>query len=520
MNSCSLVATQHALATPGLFWSVVSTTCRSLSQTGCMLQSTWRHKAILVTLHSRKLTWIWKSHINVDDFPNGNKPWISCSFLNLPRLYLLINSSFLLHRQVTRGRYPWMSQTPVVPARGGAEVALDLIKGPFSSIELARAVRRACLLRANLLRCCWLRTWPACDHFGAQHHETCTAHLIPDLMSDHLISSDRFWHHISLHKVLPSNTSYYKACTNYFPVLLRTTKLAQRTSQYYFVLQSLQSTSQYYFVLQSLHKVLPSTSQYYFVLQSLHKLLPSTTWYYKACTKHFSVLLRTTKLAQSTSQYYSVLQSLHKILSSTTSYYKACTKYFPVLLRTTKLAQSTSQYYFVLQSLHNVLPSTTSYYKACTKYVPVLLRTTKLAHSTSQYYFVLQRSHKVLPSTTSYYKTCTKYLPILLCTQTISRYYRLAENTSQYYLVLQSLHKVLPATHTHTHHLPTHHLLTHHFLTHNLFTHLLRTAPPSTPKLKLHYRIPTQLPKKVLKHYRSLNAATPLRFTMPSCKRQ
>ena len=40
---------------------------------------------------------------------------------------------------------------------------------------------------------------------------------------------------------------YYKACTNYFPVLLCTAKLAQ-------------STSQYYCVLQSLHKLLPSTT--------------------------------------------------------------------------------------------------------------------------------------------------------------------------------------------------------------------------------------------------------------------
>ena len=86
----------------------------------------------------------------------------------------------------------------------------------------------------------------------------------------------------SLHKTLPSTTSYYKACTLHFPVLLCTTELAQ------------------------------STSQYYFVLQSLHKLLPSTTLYYKACTKNFPVLLCTTKLAPSTSQYYSVLQSLHK----------------------------------------------------------------------------------------------------------------------------------------------------------------------------------------------------------------
>ena len=89
-------------------------------------------------------------------------------------------------------------------------------------------------------------------------------------------------------------------------------------------------------------KLAQSTSQYYFVLQSLQKVLPSTTSYYKPCTKYFPVLLRITKLAQSTSQYYFVLQSLHKALPSTTSYYKACTKYFPVLLRTTKLAQSTS----------------------------------------------------------------------------------------------------------------------------------------------------------------------------------
>ena len=104
-------------------------------------------------------------------------------------------------------------------------------------------------------------------------------------------------------------------------------------------------------------KFAQSTSQYYFVLPSLHKTLPSTTLYGKACTKYFPVLLRTTKLAQNTSQYYFVLQSLHKVLPSTTSYYKACSKYFPVLLCTTKLEQSTSQHYFVLQSLH----------KACTK---------------------------------------------------------------------------------------------------------------------------------------------------------
>ena len=119
----------------------------------------------------------------------------------------------------------------------------------------------------------------------------------------------------SLHKALPTTTLYYKDCTQYFSVLLCTTKLAQ------------------------------STSQYYFVPLSLHKVLP--------------ILHCTTKLAQSTSQYHFVLQSLHKACPSTTLYYQACTKHFPVLLCATKLAQSTSQYYFVLQSLHKALPSAT-----------------------------------------------------------------------------------------------------------------------------------------------------------------
>ena len=43
----------------------------------------------------------------------------------------------------------------------------------------------------------------------------------------------------SLQKVLPSTTLYYEACAKHFPVLLCTTKLAQSTSKYYFVIQSL-----------------------------------------------------------------------------------------------------------------------------------------------------------------------------------------------------------------------------------------------------------------------------------------
>ena len=204
-----------------------------------------------------------------------------------------------------------------------------------------------------------------------------------------------------LHKVLPSTTSYYKACTKI--------------------------TSQYYFLLQILRKVLSSTtsyskaftkytSQYYFVLQSLHKILPSTPSYYKACTKYFPVLLRATKLAQSTSQYYFFLQSLHKLfLPGTTSHYKACTKYFPVLLRTIKLAQK-------------VLPSTSSCYKACAEYFPVLLRTTKLAQSTSPHDFVPQSLHEALPRSTSYCKACTKYFSVISLRTTRKHGFRSVSN--------------------------------------------------------------------------------------------
>ena len=160
--------------------------------------------------------------------------------------------------------------------------------------------------------------------------------------------------------MLSSRDSTRLTHTN-FPVLLRTTKLAQ------------------------------STSQYNFLLQNLHTVPPSITLYDKACTKYFPVLLRTTKLAQSTSQYNFLLQNLHTVPPSITLYDKACTKYFPVLLRTTKLAQSTSQYNFLLQYLHKVPPSISLYDKACTKYFPVLLRTRKLAQSTSQHYYVLMR---------------------------------------------------------------------------------------------------------------------------------
>ena len=115
----------------------------------------------------------------------------------------------------------------------------------------------------------------------------------------------------SSHKALPSTTLYYKACTKHVPVLLWTIKLAQSTCQYDFVLQSLHkarsSTTLYYKTCKKHHpvrlcattlactkhfpvlpcttKLAQSTSQYDFVLQSLHKARSSTTLYLKTCTQ-------------------------------------------------------------------------------------------------------------------------------------------------------------------------------------------------------------------------------------------
>ena len=150
---------------------------------------------------------------------------------------------------------------------------------------------------------------------------------------------------------------YYTACTEHFPVLLCTTKFAQNTS-HYFLLQSLHKalpTSTLYYTACTEHFAVPlyykactkyfpvlcttqlaqSTSLYYLVLQSLHKA-------------------QSTKLAQSTSQYYFVPQSLHRALPSSTLYYKACTKHVPVLC-TANLAQSRSTKQPLCQSKKNTI---------------------------------------------------------------------------------------------------------------------------------------------------------------------
>ena len=183
-------------------------------------------------------------------------------------------------------------------------------------------------------------------------------HLIVSLLTCHLANSSS--------QLFSSRPSTEKSSSQLISALLQARKLLQI---YFFSQQKrcawdtdtfIPKTLTKYFALQSLHKVRPSTTLYYKactknvpVLLGLHKVRPSTILYYKACTKCVPVKLCTTKLARSTSQYFA-LQNLRKAPPSTSLYYQACTKYVPVLLCTTKLAQSTCQYYF-----DKALPSTT-----------------------------------------------------------------------------------------------------------------------------------------------------------------
>ena len=353
----------------------------------------------------------------------------------------------------------WMDKLPVVPARGGAEVALGL-HAPCASQA------RACALCANLLHCCCPRTCPARDPGATQRqantfftHGTAlftprTSHFTLALHIPHFISSQIMWALLtSSHLILSLLTchlskffsiafissqhwSTFLISSKFFSTHLscsarqkaltvREKSLAQKQNSGRRKLLHTEAWD-----TDHLHR---KTSTAYFVRQRLYK--------------HFPVLLCTTKLAQNISQHYFVLQSLHRI--------------FPALLCTTKLAQSTSQYYFVLQSLHKarctkyrIFPSTSLYYKACTEYFPVLLCTTKFAQSTSQYFFLLQSLHKARPATTLYYKACTKHFPVLLymyytaCTEhfpVLLCTTKFAQNTSHYFL-LQSLHKALPTS--------------------------------------------------------------------------
>ena len=211
---------------------------------------------------------------------------------------------------------------PVVPARGGAEVALRLY---YIFLIYRTCMRRA---PARPVRACFFFetvvllsknttcTRPRCNATPSEHflHTShCTLHTLHSTLqtSSHLISSELFSSHF-----MSSHMSAKFVLTLYFDFIGAQLNLSHLTKA------SLDS-SRLFCTSESLrHRCI-------YTEESLQNTL-----YYKACTKHVPVLLCTTNLAQSRSHYYFVLQILHKAFLSTTLHYKACTKYVPVLLCT------------------------------------------------------------------------------------------------------------------------------------------------------------------------------------------
>ena len=144
-----------------------------------------------------------------------------------------------------------------------------MITRPFSSIELARAVRRACLLCANLLRCCCPRTRPACDHVATQHQANifftlhtalftpCTSRFTLALHIRNVKSSDFFSPHVTSSDLfssdpIPSHMSSKQVLLSYFHVIRALRKVHLNSSQ-------LLCTPEISY-RQSLRKALPSTT--------------------------------------------------------------------------------------------------------------------------------------------------------------------------------------------------------------------------------------------------------------------
>ena len=109
---------------------------------------------------------------------------------------------------------------------------MDLVRTVANSCERLRTVANSCeRLRTVADGCGRLRTAADADATSSEH--TLNPQT-PRVKREPLLR---------IREKVPTTTLYYKACTDYFPVLLCTTKLAQTTSHYYFVLQSLQNTS-------------------------------------------------------------------------------------------------------------------------------------------------------------------------------------------------------------------------------------------------------------------------------------
>ena len=216
--------------------------------------------------------------------------------------------------------------------------------------------------------------------------------------------------------------------TNYFPVLLCTTKLAQTTSQYYIALQIRYSTTVCYksctntfpvlqhtthlaqtsFSITAYYKSRTKSLQYYRILQSLHKHVPVLPYTTKSAQTRCSTTVYH-KTYPNTFQYYSIVRISRKVAPvltyttkyrhrsrcSSTVYYTASTNTFPVPLCTTKPAQSRC--------------NTIVYCKACTKSLPVPPYTTKPAQTRSSTYRILQnpRTPDAVLSYTTKFQICT-----------------------------------------------------------------------------------------------------------------
>ena len=230
---------------------------------------------------------------------------------------------------------------PVVPARGGAEVALGIY---FKTLFIYRICTgraparpaRACFVRS----CCTggtcarpRRNTTPSEHFP--HTSQCMLHTLHFTL--HICTS-----HSTLH--LNSN---HVSSSHLISALLISSHLFSHVKV---------NSSQLF----SSH---PSTDQPFSSPRGSYQLIVAVLHARKLLLSERSLLHKKPLGAESF-----CTQTLETQMHSDK-------KAFPKDFFTTKLAHSTSQYYFVLQSLH--------------RYVPVLPWTTKLAQSTSEYYFVL-----------------------------------------------------------------------------------------------------------------------------------
>ena len=164
---------------------------------------------------------------------------------------------------------------PVVPARGGAEVALDLIIKTFFIYRTC--TRRApCVLASRQLVALLLSknmtgVRPRCNATSSEHFlhtshctlhtlhftlHTCTSHSTAHLISNHLISFRLMSPHLTSSHLIPSLLTYHpsKFFSTIFQVIRALKKNHLNSSQLRCTLESSYR--------QSLHK---KTSQYYFV---------------------------------------------------------------------------------------------------------------------------------------------------------------------------------------------------------------------------------------------------------------